>query len=182
MTLRIHQYVYFSISSEELTAQEITARIGLEADRTRARGSRHTDPDIPRWHFWLLEAQDTSLSLDDQVRHLVARLLPHQDAIRDLVEEVVAAEGKDSGASLNVVRDFDHPDGVLDDGEFTLLGWHFDEDALRFLAHVHAVVDADEYGQGPPWYRDLRGRAEQLAWSGLAALRGLRSRISRPAS
>ena len=150
--MKIKQYVYFGISSELLTAEEITERIGLAPDKTTGRGSRTENPPRPARHKWELGSYGPGLDISDHVDRVLARVMPRRDAIRTLVDEGEAQ------AWLQLVRYFDVEDGeeeIIDEtpdglvklgGQHQLLGWHLNRAALAFLHDVGAEIDADEYG------------------------------------
>jgi hypothetical protein len=150
--VKIKQYVYFGISSEELIAESIATRIGLVADKTSARGSRTKNPPRPARHKWEIGSYEPGLDISAHVAAVLARLEPARDEIRALVRE------GEVQAWLQLVRYFDAEDGeeeIIDEtpeglvklsGQHQLLGWHLDRDTLTFLYDVGAEFDADEYG------------------------------------
>ncbi len=150
--MKIKQYVYFAISSEVLTAETITARLGLAPDKTQTLGSRSVDPPRPRRHKWEIGSYQRGLDITAHIAILLVRLEPVRDEIRTLVRE------GDVQAWLQLVRNFDAADGeeeIIDEtpdglvklsGQHQLLGWHVHRDTLTFLHDVGAEIDADEYG------------------------------------
>ena len=150
--MKIKQYVYFGISSEVLTAEEIGTRIGLVPDRITVRGSRIEDPPRPVRHKWELGCYEPGLDISELVARVLERLEPARTEIRELVHE----DGVQ--AWLQIVRYFGAEDGeeeVIDEtpeglvklsGQHQLLGWHLHRDTLEFLNDVGAEIDADEYG------------------------------------
>jgi hypothetical protein len=156
--------VYFGIFSSVITAAEMSERIGLAPDRQSVRGSRNSQPGhrpVPYHHSWqvLCEDKGVGVGLGEQVERVVQRLVPHQDRIRDPVEEVerVEPDGQ-AGSVLRLVRLLDDEDGELDGWQHRLLGWTIDSDTLAFLVMARATIDADDYGQGLPWWRPLSRR------------------------
>jgi hypothetical protein len=153
--------VYFRIWSDTITSSDITARLGIEPDDFKVRGSRSQNPPIPRLHQWSVNCDEPSLRIDDQIAMVVTRLEPYRSKIADLSLEL-ASENSLGGAELQVVRYFDDQDGeeefqreaLLPDGsvletlpgQHQLLGWHLDATTLDFLQAVRAEVDVDEYG------------------------------------
>lgn len=151
--MRIKQRCYFAVWSEQMTAEEVTARLGMDPDHVMVRGSRMADPARPALHSWSVDCDEPGLCVDEQIQRVVARLEPLADAIGALVEELIA--GESGFAVLQVARFFDYPDGEEDTGDYgvegasgrhQLLGWHLDRRALDFLDRTHAELDIDEYG------------------------------------
>lgn len=150
--MRIRQYAYFSLRSEDVPPDEITERIGINPDRVALRGSRIQDPPRPAAHLWEVRCDEPGLTVTEQVAHVIARVGPKRSAIRALVDSSAQIS-----AWLQVVRYFDADDGeeeastVIGDleklpGQHQLLGWHLSADALDFVRDVHAEIDVDEYG------------------------------------
>jgi Domain of unknown function (DUF4279) len=150
--VKIKQYVYFGIASEVMTAESIAGRIGLAPDKALVRGSPSQNPLRPVRHKWELGSYEPGRDISEHVAAVLARLEPARDGIRTLVRE------GEVQAWLQLVRYFDAADGeeeVIDEtpeglvklsGQHQLLGWHLHRDALAFLDHVGAEIDADEYG------------------------------------
>jgi Domain of unknown function (DUF4279) len=150
--VKITQYVYFGISSEMLTAEAITVRIGVAPDKIETRGSRSVDRPRPRRNKWELGSYERGLDISAHVAIVLARLAPASDKIRAL------ALDRDVQTWLQLVRYLDAADGeeeIIDEtpdglvklsGQHQLLGWHLDRDTLEFLHDVGAELDADEYG------------------------------------
>jgi len=155
--MQIRQYVYFSIGSETMTADEMTNRLGLQPDRATVRGSKRTEPTvIPIQHGWSIYAAEQNAAVGDQIAQVIARLRPHQDSIRALVADL----GSSGGAELQIVRRFNDPEGEEEHpetfgelqklpGQHQLLGWHLDRDTVGFLLAVGASLDVDEYDMAP---------------------------------
>ena len=153
-SVRIRQYATFTLFSGSMTAGEITARLMVEPDKIRTRGSRQAAPPVPAHHAWKIVCDHRSLTVEGQVGQVIDRLRPHQDAIAELVREPAA----DCTAQLNLVRYFGDDDGEEEErsspdsrlqkipGQHQLLGWHLDRGTIAFLAAVHAEIDVDEYG------------------------------------
>ncbi|MFE4467212.1 DUF4279 domain-containing protein [Leifsonia sp. NPDC056824] len=154
--MRIRQYVYFRLFSEVVTADAITAALGLDPDVVTVRGSKRIDPPVPVAHSWQLHCDRPGITVGAQVERVVRRLQPVEDRVRRLVAT------KDVDAVLQIVRDFDAEDGepeILDSvvsptgdvltrlaGQHQLLGWHLDARTLAFLTNIGAEIDCDEYG------------------------------------
>ncbi|MER6678132.1 DUF4279 domain-containing protein [Streptomyces sp. NPDC000983] len=147
--MSLTQYVYFALSSERTTTDEITRFLGIEPDETRVRGSRSTSPvTVPSCHRWKIVCRDRELRVDEQVSRVVGRLQPHTEAIARLAGRLTAEEGPGS-AVLQVVRYFNDggPEEELlrpADGP-NLFGWHLDRGVLEFLTVTGAELDVDEY-------------------------------------
>jgi hypothetical protein len=155
--VRIRQYVYFALSSETVTAAEVTARLGVEPDELRVRGSKRVAPRIvPANHSWSVHCRDRGLGLDAQTQKVLERLEPIRAKLIDLVTT------ENVTARLTFVRYFEDEDGeeelfeasITEDGEFferlpgqhQLLGWYLPAEQLTFLAGIRAAVWADEHG------------------------------------
>ena len=154
--VRIRQYVYFALKSETLPAYAITARLGIEPDTVRVRGTRCVDPPVPVCHSWAIECRLAGLTVNEQATRVLDRLRPAADHIRTLMAN------SDVSAILQVVRYFNADDGELDrcdpivtdsglvlqklPGQHHLLGWHLSAEDLTFLASMPAELDVDEYG------------------------------------
>ncbi len=154
----MRQYAYFSLFSDRVTAAQMTARLLVEPDEVRVRGSRRIEPPVPVSHAWMITCRAPGLGIDDQVGRIVARLTPHTARIVGLLGELVAGGDASAGAGLNVVRYFNDDDGEDEQfsapdaalqklsGQHQLLGWHLRRDVLEFLVAVGAFLDVDEYG------------------------------------
>ena len=146
--MRVEQFSYFALKSLTVSAAEMTRRLGVEPDEVLVRGSRHPEHDVPRVHAWKIVRRGDE-AVDDQVRHLVERLLPIRDELVRLTAdaEVVAV--------MQVVRYFNH-DGAAD-AEKAPVGWGLSAQTLAFLADVRAGIDVDEYDYVHPSDEALRG-------------------------
>lgn len=134
--MRLEQFCYFALKSRTVTAAEMARRIGMEPDEVLVRGSRSVERDVPRIHAWKI-VRRTDEHVDDQVQHLVERLLPIRDELVELTAD------PEIHAVMEVVRYFS-------DGEHPKLSWCFPAETLAFLADVRAVLDADEYDHTGP--------------------------------
>jgi hypothetical protein len=152
--MRIKQRCFFGIRTDDMPADEITSRLGLEPDGVLVRASRSVEPPRPAVHLWHVSCDDPGLRVDDQVERVLLRLESKIDAIADLVRELGADDR--GSAVLQIARFFDYPDGEEDDGDYgveggsgqhQLLGWHLDRRVLDFLQRTHAELDVDEYGR-----------------------------------
>lgn len=149
------QYAYFSLTSDEVTAAEISAELGLEADEVRVRGSRTVDPARPACHAWLIYSRRPGLPLDDHITEVLDRIRPVAAVVRALVN------GGRVEADLQIVRYFNDQDGQDDlpdpweedghtyeklPGQHHMLGWFIQREQLELLVRMGAAIDADEYG------------------------------------
>ena len=156
----VSQYVYFALSSERVSAAEITARLGIEPDEIAVRGSRVASPPRPGSHRWKVACRKPGLTVDEQIDRIVDRLFDHAERIGELATELDAIDGEPGASVLQVVRVFEHPDGEEEDltgpvegleklpGQHQLLGWHIDARVLEFLRLTRAELDVDEYAYG----------------------------------
>ncbi len=157
VVVRIKQYVYFAMTSDNVSPDAMAREIGLAADSVMVRGSERAGPrPRPALNSWKIVCETAGLTVDDQVELVLDRIRPYQPAIR----ECVRTHGVT--AMLQVVRYLgawlDDDDGeeeeitVTEDGleklpgQHQLLGWGLDADVLAFLLDVGAEIDVDEYG------------------------------------
>lgn len=151
------QYVYFSLTSETLTADAIAAELGIEPDRRSVLGSRQMTPSpLPSAHRWSVVGPDPAQALDVQAGAVLDRVAPVAGVIRAMVDR------DDVTADLVFVRYFNDQDGEEEDldpvttpdglvleriaGQHQLLGWCLESDQVALLATMRASIDADEYG------------------------------------
>lgn len=147
MGMPLHQYVYFALFSQHLSAHDMTSQLGVAPDEVAVRGSRFTEPAVvPVDHAWRVACRDPGLRVDEQIARVLDRLQPHTDRIADLARRLAGTGG---GAMLHVVRYFNDTDraraGAVDPD---LLGWHLDRKVLDFLSATGAELDVDEYDMG----------------------------------
>lgn len=159
--MRIKQRVYFRIWSQTTPASEVTARLGIEPDDFRVRGSQFEARPVPKGHQWSVNCDEPGLKVDDQIAKVVERLEPAAGKIAELVAEL-AGDDPPGFAVLQVVRyfdddgdekDSDHEIRLFDgtvlqslSGQHHLLGWHLDSRTIAFLQAVGAELDVDESG------------------------------------
>ena len=146
----LNQYVYFALSSEHTTAQEMAAVLGIEPDETTVRANRLAEPPIPVCHRWKIVCRAPGLRVDEQVAQILDRLRPHAAGIAELARRL-NQEGNGPPAVLEIVRYFnvgEHPDKADRSGP-NLYGWHLGRDVLDFLDATGAVLDVDEYDMTP---------------------------------
>ena len=153
--MRISQYVYFNVSSETLSAADVTGRLLFEPDEFSVMGARDPLRVLPRQHHWKVMALPENRPVGEQIEEIVARLAPVADRISELVG------GGEVAATLWVVRHFDDEDGEEDagtppelaaqgfeklGGQHHLLGWELNRAVLDFLQTTGAVLCVDECG------------------------------------
>jgi Domain of unknown function (DUF4279) len=159
--MKIRQYAYFGFWSDETTAAQITARLGIEPDGFLVKGSRMTSPPRPRYHKWRLQCDRAETSVEDQINAVLQRLIPKKAEIAALVADL-QNEIDPGGGALQVVRHFGDDRGEEEEsseatladgreleklsGQHQLLGWHLGRNVLDFLDDVKADIDFDEYG------------------------------------
>ncbi|WP_030372107.1 DUF4279 domain-containing protein [Streptomyces rimosus] len=152
----LEQYVYFALSSERMSAREMTVLLGVQPDETSVRGSRSSQPAVPVCHRWKIVCREPGLRVDEQIAHVLDRLRPHTDRIAGIVKQLADEPGAEGTAVLEVVRYFSDAHEPGDDGDNgddeqsgtekpNLLGWSLDRKVLEFLAVTGAVLDVDEY-------------------------------------
>lgn len=158
--MRISQYAYFAVRSRRMSADEITARLGIDPDERVVRGGRDARPPRPARHVWRVVCRKPHLTVDEQIARVVDRLFEHAGTIGALVAELDRADGEIHAGTLQVVRVFEDPQGEEDDltgpvegleklaGQHRLLGWHLDARTLEFLRLTRAELDVDEYAYG----------------------------------
>ncbi|MEV0331069.1 DUF4279 domain-containing protein [Micromonospora echinospora] len=156
----ISQYAYFALSSNRVSAAEMTARLGIEPDEIAVRGSRLASPARPATHRWKIVCRKAGLTVDEQIDRIVERLFGHAERIGELAGELDDTDGGPGASVLQIVRVFEHPDGEEEDltspvgglqklpGQHQLLGWHVDARVLEFLRLTRAELDVDEYAYG----------------------------------
>jgi len=146
----VRQYVYFAVRSEAVNADEVSRRLGLEPDRSAARGSRSAEPPRPLANVWQIVCDEPGMTIDEQVEVVLQRLRPAEARLVEL------AKDPDCSVVLQFVRYLGNEEGEperLSDsdagmqrlgGQHRLLGWHLSWDDLGFLGRIGASIDADE--------------------------------------
>lgn len=142
--MRVNQYVYFAVRSGDMTGEQMTARLGVQADETVIRGSRQTEPPVPVCHVWRVVCRKPDMTVDEQIDEVIGRLEPVAGRIRELAAEL---DGVEAGASavLQIVRYYEPSDQDQPE-QRDLLGWHLGTGVIEFLRRTHAELDVDEYG------------------------------------
>ncbi len=131
---KVQQYCYFWIASDIVTADEITALLGIQPDRRAVRGSRQTEPRVvPVEHSWELVCERHG-RIDEQITDVLSRIEPVASHVRTLTSR------GDVGAGLMMVRYFDDPEG-----EYGAMGWCLSLEQVALLAAMGANIQADEY-------------------------------------
>ncbi|MGW4507877.1 DUF4279 domain-containing protein [Streptomyces sp. NPDC004436] len=160
----VEQYVYFALSSKHMSAQEMTAVLGVEPDETSVRGSRRAaHPVRPACHSWKVVCREPGLAVDEQIDRVLDRLRPHTGRVAALARQLEEVPGEGGCAVLAVVRYFRaaddsetsagrtdsdgyrDPDGMDVPHPPNLFGWALQRDAMEFLLATGAVLDVDEY-------------------------------------
>jgi hypothetical protein len=154
LTMRIRQYAYLALKSEELSPDAITSRLGMVPDDVSLMASRRQQPPVPAAHSWIASSKSTG-PVDEMIAELITRLRPCAHHIQTLVSTGAV------NAVLQVVRHLDDAEGESEDlrprqvdghllekfpGQHQLLGFHLDAETLRFLADTGIEIDLDEYG------------------------------------
>jgi len=99
---------------------------------------------------------ERGLTINEQVKQVVDRAVPHSSAIRDLVRtgqvqawlQLVRYFGVFSAMKDGEEKEISVTEDGLEKlpGQHQSLGWHLDRSVLEFLVEVGAELDADEYG------------------------------------
>lgn len=90
--MRIRQYAYFAIYSDRLTPSDMTGYLGVEPDSFRIRGSKTTEPPVPRHHSWRIDSGQPRLTVEAHLQVIVDRLNPYASAVGTLVEQIESTE------------------------------------------------------------------------------------------
>lgn len=156
--VRIRQYVYFALFSRRTTAQQMTERLSIAPDEISVAGSRWAAPSLlPVAHAWQVACRRSGLCVDEQIAEVMDRLLPRQEHVIELAQELREDDPGHGGAKLSVVRYFNDSDGDEEQlnspeaplqklpGQHQLLGWVLQPAVMTFLLATHAFVDVDEY-------------------------------------
>ncbi len=153
--MRMNQYVYFSLHSETVSAEEITAHLGLGPDEVMSRGSRRADPVRPVAHAWKVVCRTPGLDLEGLIIPLLDRVAPVASRVRELVDTGTVF------ATLQIVRYFNDENGHAEEsvtfdedghswekmpGQHQMLGWALEPETLELLVSMKATIDVDEYG------------------------------------
>jgi hypothetical protein len=152
--MRVRQDAYFSLSSVDLSPEDITRAVGMEPDEVIVMASKRIEPPVPACHTWKVVATSRG-PVDEMLAELVARIRPASSSIGDLVATGAAS------AVFQVVRSLDGASGEEEDltireigdlrleklpGQHQLLGFHLDAQTLRFASDTGIEISFDEYG------------------------------------
>lgn len=155
--VKVRQYVYLGITSDDLDPGVISERLGLMPDEVKLRGSRHQGPPpVPRTHLWRFNSGLTSeeLPLDDHFESLRTRLGDSAARLGELLRT------EHVSAVVQVVRYFEpgpedrhitEPGRHVGDyervrGQHPLVGFDIAPDLVAFAAEAGIGFDFDEYG------------------------------------
>lgn len=152
--MKVRQYAHFDVGSDVFSPEDVTASLLLEPTKVSRRGSRSTEPMVPRTNLWRYKARSVGC-VDDLVRELVDLFEPLRSQLTTLT-----ANGA-SWIGISVMRSFDDPDGTEEDdgrspdlpdnlvrveGQHQLLGFHLDTELMARLVALGCSLDFDEYG------------------------------------
>ncbi len=151
--MKIRQYAHFFVQSDILSPEQITAVLLIEPTSVSRRGSRSTEPPIPKYNIWQYKAHGEG-RVDDLVTELVELLEPMADRLRTLMANDRSSIGISvmrSFAGLHGVEEDSGPPGLPEHlvkmaGQHQLLGLHLGVDLMRRLVALNCLVDVDEYG------------------------------------
>jgi uncharacterized protein DUF4279 len=131
--MKVQTRAYFSVASDELSPDELSARIGEQPSSVMTKASKRLDPPVPKTNTWEI---DSGLEQD-------APLWRHLDALREVVaplsDRIAELCQGEPTAVLQVVRKFSPADEEAD------LGFWLDKYWLAILQQTGAQVDVDEY-------------------------------------
>jgi hypothetical protein len=131
--MRVETRAYFAVCTDELSPDELTARIGLTPSSVMTKAAKRASPPRPATNAWQLDS-----GLD---RH--APVWEHLEALCVLVTPVTARIAElcrgEPTASLAIVRKFFPAFGEAS------LGFWLDEPWLAILRQTGAGLDVDEY-------------------------------------
>ena len=101
-TVRIRQYAHFDVGSEVITPEQVTGALLLEPTKISRRGSRSTDPMIPRINLWRYRALGQGC-VDELIRELVDLFEPRRDQLVTLTTD------ESSWYGISIMRSLDDP-------------------------------------------------------------------------
>ncbi len=141
------QYASFVVFSDVFTPDQITEVLGVEPSRVSWRGSRSSEPVIPKTNIWNFRGTGTGQA-DEQIGQLLDRFEPMSEQLGFLTANDA------STFAMTLVRYFDTPEGSdaylrSDDGDrfdgVSVEGFHLDVSLLRRMAEMGCPLDVDEY-------------------------------------
>ncbi|MEU4085346.1 DUF4279 domain-containing protein [Streptomyces aureus] len=128
--------MYLRVVSDSLQPQEISARLGCEADEATAVGSRRHPQSPPRKHAtWIRHVRDRGES--GRPEDLEPAILAWGPEFAVILGRL--ADSQDAAVSLVVVQEITDPEDPQQKGIF--LG----ADLLAWLARAGASLDIDQY-------------------------------------
>jgi hypothetical protein len=143
------QYASFSVLSDVFTPDQITEVLGVEPSRVSWRGSRSSEPFIPKTNIWSFRGTGTGQA-DEQIGQLLDRFEPMSEQLGFLTANDA------STLAMTLVRYFGTPEdsdaylrrdqGRRFDG-VSIEGFHLDVSLLRRLAGIGCPLDVDEYDE-----------------------------------
>ena len=155
--MRVRQYAYLSLKSDDLTPDQITEIMGVPADEVKHKGSRTPGPPpVPRCHLWELRSGlPDDRPLQDHFDVLLLKIATVGERIAEFLRR-----SDDGTAVLQVVRNFEDGEEDFDvttwgiegmpfkrlGGQHPFLGLHLDMQQLRLLVSLELEVSFDEYG------------------------------------
>ena len=142
-TMLLKHYVHLTIYSTALTADQIAARLGVDADDSLVMGSQRSAPAIPKANAWTLYSSRDNPDLSEQIVDLLDRIGAIEQQVGDLVSDLGDREA--SGVVLSIVRKYDLPRGWNPSVEPTAGGWGITERHVRLLGRIGALIEVDEY-------------------------------------
>jgi len=131
--VRVETRAYFIVFSDELSPEELTARIGITPSSVKTKAAKSASPPRPVTNVWKLDSGlDRQAPTWDHLEALCALVTPVTARISEL------CEGEPT-ASLKIVREFYPAVGEA------RLGFWLDEPWLAILRQTGAHLDVDEY-------------------------------------
>jgi Domain of unknown function (DUF4279) len=132
-TVRVETRAYFIVFSDELSPEDLTARIGLTPSSVMTKAAKRASPPRPVTNAWKLDSGlDRQAPTWDHLEALCALVTPATARISELC-------GGEPKASLKIVREFFPAVGEA------RLGFWLGEPWLAILRQTCADLDVDEY-------------------------------------
>ena len=103
--MKIRQYAHFVVGSELFDPDQITAALRIQPTTVSWKGSRSSEPPIPRYNVWRYRAGAAGV-LDDVVRELLGVFEPVKAALQELTIRDA------SWIEISFMRSFDDPEGI----------------------------------------------------------------------
>lgn len=131
--MKVQTRACFSVTSDELSPHELSARIGMQPSSVMTKASKRLDPPVPTTNAWEI----------DSGLEPAAPLWRHLEALREVVaplsDRIAELCQGEPTAVLQIVRKFFPADEEAD------LGFWLDESWLAILQQTGAQLDVDEY-------------------------------------